>query len=228
VENAYRRIEKEQFILPPAADTTRFYGTPDKRYNLDDYTRFITMEEVMHEYVAEVKLRKQSGKFNFRVLNTAFKDYFDQDPLVLLDGVPVFDIDKIMAMDPLKIKQVDIMYRKYYFGGLSSDGIVSYKTYAGDLGGYPLDPNAVVVEYDGLQREREFYAPVYETNAQITSRLPDTRNALAWLPHITTGANGKTTVSFYTSDLKGRYVLVVQGLSANGLPGSTVINFMVH
>ena len=28
---------------------------------------------------------------------------FEKDPLILLDGVPVFDVDKIIAYDPLKV-----------------------------------------------------------------------------------------------------------------------------
>jgi hypothetical protein len=186
------------------------------------------MDEVMHEYVAEVKMRQQSGKYNFRVLNTYFKAFFDSDPLVLLDGVPVFDLNRLMALDPLKIKKMEIMYRKYYLGGLSADGIVHYKTYDGDLGGYTLDPNAVVVEYDGLQREREFYAPVYETDAQTNSRLPDCRNALHWAPRVKTGADGRQQLSFYTGDLKGRFAVVIQGVTAAGLAGSKLFEFEVR
>ena len=227
-ENSYQLKKKEQYILPALADTTAFYGRPDKQYYLDDYTRFTTMDEVMREYVAEVKLRQQSGKYNFRVVNTYFKAFFDNDPLVLLDGVPVFDVNKIMAIDPLKLKKIDIIERKYYLGALTTDGIISYKTYDGDLAGYTLDPNAVVVEYDGLQREREFYAPVYETDAQTNSRVPDFRNALHWAPRVKTGSDGRQQLSFYTGDLKGRFAVVVQGMSADGLAGSKAFTFEVR
>ncbi|MBS1563218.1 MAG: hypothetical protein JST39_02465 [Bacteroidetes bacterium] len=226
-ENSYRQKEKERYVLPAWADTTAFYGLPDKQYFLDDYTRFTTMEEVMREYVAEVKVRRQSGRFSFRAESFDYKSFFDDDPLVLLDGVPVFDLNKLMALDPLRIKKMEIIARKYYYGGLIADGIVSYKTYNGDLGGYQLDPNAVVVEYDGLQREREFYAPVYETPEQINSRLPDMRNALYWEPHIKTGSAPRL-LSFYSGDLKGRFAVVLQGISGEGLSGTKVFTFDVH
>ena len=227
-ENSYLLKRKEQYAPPASADTTAFYGPADKQYYLDDYTRFATMEEVMREYVAEVRTRIQSGKFNFKLLNAYFKTFFDNDPLVLLDGVPVFDINKIMAIDPLKLKKIDIIERKYYLGALTTDGIISYKTYDGDLAGYTLDPNAVVVEYDGLQREREFYAPVYETDAQTNSRLPDFRNALHWAPRVKTGSDGRQQLSFYTGDLKGRFAVVLQGISAEGLAGSKAFTFEVR
>lgn len=227
-ENSYRLKDRERYVLPASADTTPFYGPPDKQYYLDDYTRFTTMEEVMREYVAEVKVRQQSGKFSFRTENLYFNSFFDDGPLVLLDGVPVADVGKIMTLDPLTVRKIEIVARKYYFGGLAADGIVSYKTYKGDLAGYQLDPGAVVVEYDGLQREREFYAPVYETPAQISSRIPDMRNALHWAPHITTGGGGAQQLSFYTGDLKGRFAVVLQGISSEGLAGTRVFTFEVR
>jgi len=227
-ENSYGLKNRERYILSAGMDTTHFYGPPDKQYYLDEYTRFTSMEEVMREYVAEVRVRGQPGKFSFRVVNDYFKAFFDDDPLVLLDGLPVFDVNKVMAMDPLRVKKIEIVARKYYLGGLTADGIVHFKTYEGDLAGYQLDANAVVVEYDGLQRERAFYAPVYETDAQAGSRIPDTRNALYWAPHIKTGGKSPQQLSFYTGDLKGTFAVVVQGISKDGLAGSTIATFEVR
>ncbi len=227
VENAYTVEKKQHTFSLQSLDTTAFYGISDKQYYLDDYTRFITMEEVMREYVKEIRVRKQSDNFYFKALNSTYKTFFEDGPLVLIDGVPVFNVDKIMAFDPLKIKKIEIISRKYYFGSSTYDGIVSYKTYNGDLAGYQLDPNAVVLEYDGLQREREFYSPVYETNEQAESRLPDFRNLLFWSPEIYTGIDGMKKLSFYTSDVTGRFAVIVQGITATGLFGSTLSIFDV-
>lgn len=227
-DNAYRaEVKKLSFATLPV-DTNSFYGKPDKQYYLDDYTRFITMEEVMKEFITEVKVKKQEDGYQFRVVNGVFKDFFEQPPLVLIDGVPVSRVDKIMAFDPLKIKKIDVAAHKHYLGPLVSEGVVSYKTYQGDLGGYELDPNAIVVEYEGLQRQRVFYSPVYETKMQKESRLPDLRNVLYWCPDIKTGADGKQQFSFYTSDVNARFAIVVQGLTAEGLSGSGVTTFMVN
>ena len=132
-----------------------------------------------------------------------------------------------MDFDPLKIKKIEVVTHKHFLGPLISEGVVSYSTYQGDLGGYELDPNAVVIEYEGLQRQRIFYAPAYETSIQKESRIPDLRNVLYWSPTVNTGNNGKQQFSFYTSDLKGNYVIVVQGLTAEGVAGSTVSTFSV-
>lgn len=227
IQTAFSDATRQAFVLP-TSDSTPFYGTPDKSYNLDDYTRFVTMEEVMREYVAEVLVRKSGNNFHFRVLNIPYKVYFDNDPLVLIDGVLVSDINKIMAFDPLKIKKIDIVARKYYLGGTAYNGVISYSTYHGDLAGYQLDPEALVVEYQGLQLHRQFNTPMYETAQDRESRLPDLRNVLLWSPDINMDAHGHAQLAFYTSDLPGKYVGVINGITKNGAVGSTTFTFIVE
>jgi hypothetical protein len=56
--------------------------------------------------------------------------------------------------------------------------------------------------------------------------LPDFRNVLYWSPHIKT-INGKSNISFFTSDVSGKYVAIVQGVSEDGLVGSMIVKFVV-
>lgn len=226
-QNLYLPDSIRQFFLPQFTDTTHFYGVPDKEYSLDDYTRFITMEEVMREFVAEVRVRKQQERFHFQVSNNPYKVFFDEDPLVLLDGVPVFDVGNIISFDPLKIKKIDVVSQSYYYGPMVNYGIVSYQTYDGDLAGFQLDPAALVVEYDGLQLQRKFHSPVYDAHKSTPDRLPDFRNVLYWSPDIVTDTYGKTQLSFYTSEIPGVYAVVVQGITKDGFAGSSVTTFSV-
>jgi hypothetical protein len=132
----------------PVYDTTCFYGYPDKTYILDDYTRFPTMEEVLREFVFEAKSRKSSDNYRLFVLNLPYRIYFDDEPLVLLDGVPVNDPNKIMQLDPLKLQKIEIVARKYYLGTAIYSGIISLFSYTGDLGVYTLPACAMLKEYD--------------------------------------------------------------------------------
>jgi hypothetical protein len=138
------KAEQFQGRIKEVGDTLPFYGKADKDYLLDDYVRFPTMEEVLREFVAEVRVRKQRDRFRFEVLNLPYKLFFENEPLVLLDGVPVFDMNKIMEIDPLKIRNIQVVAKKYYFGSLVLSGIVVFTSYDGDLAGYKLPPQAQV------------------------------------------------------------------------------------
>jgi hypothetical protein len=206
----------------PLIDSAAFYGIPFKTYKLDDFVRFTTMEEDLREYVSEDNIVNSKGNFHIKVLNN--RGFLDGDPLVLLDGVPVFDINKVFTVDPLKVRKLEVVPFRYYYGPSDSEGIFSFTTYKGDLGGVELDPHAIVVDYEGMQLQREFYSPVYDTETQAASRIPDFRNVLYWSPELSTGRNA---ASFYTSDQPGKYIGVVQGLTASGDAGVQYFSFDV-
>lgn len=228
--HAYHKAERErwkQYVV----DTTAFYGKPYKTYLLDNYTRYVTMEEVLREYVMEVAVRKEKKHFHLKVMNALF-DFdqslsamlFNDDPLALFDGVPVFDMDKIIAFDPLKVQKIEVIAGRYFYGPVIADGIVSFTTYKGNLEDYALDPRAVVPDYEGLQRERIFYDPSGE---RMPASIPDFRNVLYWSPDIETNRKGEAECSFYTSDLPGKYVILVNGITKDGLAGSNAFTFEV-
>lgn len=225
VQNAYFSDRLTQFDIP-VMDTTPFFGSGAKEYLLDDYVRFTTTEEVLREYVPDVAVRRSEGHFKLYVFNWETEQHYKSSPLVLLDGVPV-SIDKIMTYDPLKMRKLQVLTDRYVTGEFTYDGIISFTTYHGDLTELKLDTRAVILDYDGLQLQREFYSPAYETAEQKASRLPDFRNLLYWSPDVHTDQQGKANVSFFTSDLKGKYVAVLQGIDADGNSGSYSFMFEV-
>ena len=224
VQNAYL-LNKLNRFNSPALDTNAFYGNPDAVYYLDNYVRFNTMEEVLREYIAAVNVRLRQGDYSLRVVDQRNHALFENNPLVLVDGVPILDMNKVIAYNPLKIKRADVLTRKYYINSLVADGIVSYSTYNGNLDGFQFDPSTIELSYDGLQLEREFYSPQYVTTDAKESRLPDYRNVLYWASEIKTNENKQ--LSFYTSDVKGKYIVVLQGIDVNGKAGYTTTRFDV-
>lgn len=227
VQNIYQPEKLEQFYLPGFVDTSAFYVAPNLKYNLDDYTRFTSMEEVLREYVQFVNVTRRAGRVHLPVINPQLNIIYQTDPLVLLDGVPIFDFNKFLMFDPLKIKSLDVVTDRYILGNSIFEGVLNWKTYSPNLANYEFPKNATVLDYEGLQADREFYSPTYSTENAAASHLPDFRNVLEWKPNIKLNGSNKNTVEFYTSDIPGKYAVVVQGLSANGLSGSKVITFEV-
>lgn len=223
VQNIY--FEDRYINLP--SDSSAFFGRADETYFLDDYTRFPVMEEVMREYVPGVLVRKQKDGFKFILLDVVNKKPLYEGPMILLDGVPVFEVDKIMSFDPLKVEKLEVVTRRFFHGILTFPGIVSYTTYNGDLGGFQLDKRYTSISYPGLQLQREFYSPKHEYSETAESHLPDQRSLLYWNPSVTPGADGKATLEFFTSDLPGRYAITVEGLAADGTAGSFMGEFVV-
>ena len=76
---------------------------------------------------------------------------------------------------------------------------------------------------------QQFYSPKYGVKPS-TIIEPDFRSTLYWEPSIITDRNGKARVSFYTSDIKGKYTVKVAGLNSDGEfgDGTFKINKAAH
>ena len=176
----------------------------------------------------EVRVRNSKGDFAFFVQSDQANElFFESAPLVMVDGVPIADMNTIIHFDPLKFSKMEIVTKRHVLGDSLLNGIISYSTYKGDLSGFPLDRNAYILDYEGLQLHREFYSPVYETRDQGASRIPDLRNLLYWSPEIVTGRQGRQQISFYTSDIPGQYAVILQGITADGRAVSVRTAFTV-
>ena len=224
VQNGFVGEKLKQFDAP-LVDSNAFFGNPDIQYLLDNYTRYSTMEEVLREYVYEVLVRRQKENFHLIVADVDNQIFLD-GPLTLINGIPVFDPNKVIKYDPLKVKKIDIVKRKYFYGPSIFNGILNFVTFQADPS-ILSDLKPVVMEYEGLQYKREFYSPAYETQDEISSRLPDFRNVLYWSPDVHTDAQGKTEIIFFSSDLKGKYIAVLQGMNTEGRVGEGSVLFEV-
>lgn len=226
VEDVYRR-EPDTTGLAEPFDSVSFYGAPDAVYALDDYTRFPVMEEVLREYVPSVLIRKRKDDFYFTVADKLNGGAFQEPPLVLLDGVPVRDLNSLMQFDPLRVQKLDVLAQRFYLNSLSFAGIVSFSTYSHDLSGFNLGPGTISINYEGLQAKREFRMPAYHDVPQRMTRLPDQRSLLFWSPEIRIDKAGKGQLDFFTSDVVGNFRITVEGIDAAGRAGTVVETFSV-
>lgn len=223
-QHIYSSDSLEQFTMPELKDSFPFYGKPDYSYLLDNYKRFTTMEEVLREYVREISVGvKGAGRLDFKLLNETNREINTDNILVTIDGIPVPDPDKIFDMDPLKVRRIDIIPKNYVLGTSVFYGLASFLTYKENHEGVDIDPKALRLDYEGLQIKRQFYSPDYSMEQRRRSRIPDLRNTLFWNPDISINQQ----VQFYTGDNKGKYLVVVQGLTKDGEPVATVAAFEV-
>ena len=187
-----------------------FYGAPDARYLLDDFTRFETIRETIVEYVREAFLKKNKLTMLYERANGAF----DGPALVLLDGVPVKEDSLIMNFNPKRVESIEIVTDYYVIGTEIFKGIINFITFERDYGNIP---SGYLVEkpYQELLQTRTFFSPSYES--EEPNRIPDFRNTLHWEPNIKLNQE-KKEVSFYTSMSTGTYKIELAGITKEGIP----------
>lgn len=226
VSRSYDTHLKRRYLLD-GADTTDFYGRPDAHYNLDDYTRFPDMKEILLEFVPEARVRNGEGAAPvIEILNAPTKGYFDTNGLVLLDGIPVRDMPQLLALNPLLLQSIDIVSRKYFLGSQALNGILQYKSYKSDLAGYNLPVQDIIYPFQGVQIPALPEFPQYSTNR--ASHFPDFRNLLYRQQIILSAATAPAGILFYTSDASGEYEVILSGNDAKGQPVSARTSFRVQ
>lgn len=183
---------------------------PARTYDMDEYTKFKTVREVLIEFVIGVHRAKLEGHNHLFTLNDDKHGYSNWPALVLLDGVPMEDVDELLQYDARRLKYLHIYNGKFTFGDQLRQGVISFISRNADLSDYRLQDGAQFYTYDFPQAEVAVLSPVYdaETKAQFT---PDFRHTLYWNPSV------KGDCSFFTGDLPGIYRVTLQGM-VNGKP----------
>ena len=186
-------------------------------YNLDDYTRFPVMEDVVREYVRGLRIRKFEKKVDFQISWESYVDNFgfaNGQSLALLDGVPVRDHKILLDIDPLLVKQIVLYPRQIAINNFLFDGIVNFKTYKGDMGGVDLGSGVSIVNYKGVEYPLAFLGSRVEGNKEY----PNYNNTIYWNPVVDIDPMGTFEFDCVLPSYKGEFRIVVEGLDATGAP----------
>lgn len=196
----------------PVADSSAFYHTPDYFYYLDDYKRFPSVDETITEFIFLGRVRKQDKKRTIHLFDLE-REEFLKDPLILLDGVPVFDPEQVLDYDPYRIKRIDIINSRYFYGPFVFSGIISFRTFTGRMDEFNFPAHVKRISYEQPELLRLFNNIQYREGLAYET-LPDNRNILLWQEFEDADFSGP--VRFSTSDLSGNYKVVAEITYADG------------
>ncbi|MBR5653585.1 MAG: hypothetical protein IKX22_05845 [Prevotella sp.] len=135
-------------VVPLDYDETVSGTQPDLTYNLDEYRQFLTIREVLIEYVSCVKNTRINGVPRLIVRREQEVYNSSLQTLVLIDGMPVNDTERLLNYDARRIHYINIYAGQFTFGNGIYNGILSFVTRSGRLTNYPIEPNAQYLVYE--------------------------------------------------------------------------------
>ncbi len=191
-----------------------FYGEPDFRYLTSDYIPLPNLDEFFFELVPNVMVRSSRGKKYFQVSGELGKLVY-YPPLLLLDYTPVLNIDEFLQLSPSDIEYIDVVNSLYIRGSNYYGGIINLVSKKGDRAGARLPDNALFVSFSSFTKQVETFYPDYSQGG-VSDRTPDLRTTLYWDPDIKVSKENTHSLEFYASDVVGEYLVVIQGVSADG------------
>ena len=195
-------------------------------YDLDDYTRFPTVREVLVEITPEVRVRGRNGKQRIQVL-TKDNDLEGaittswETSLVLLDGVPVFRHSDMMDYDAMLIKEIQIWRERFVFGNRIFSGIVNFKSVKGNMAFMDFGSNVRIIDFQGI------CYPMDYTRRHAPEGGVDRRGTIFWKPDLELSAGQGVSLECLAPDHGGFFRIEVEGVTAEGEPVHKVTKFAI-
>lgn len=183
-------------------------ATPQYLYDLDEYTQMSNIRELLVEFVRGVKRQKEAGVSMLFTIDPQTRRQATLPTLVLLDGMPVYDIDEILEYDAHLVKYVQVYSDRFTFGQTCCQGVISFITRGGRLSNYKLDVGSQLMSYAFPQDHPVFAA---HTNACPPSGCP--HSTLLWVPAVQ-----GSSYTFRAPAAPGRYQVTVRGFQPDGTP----------
>lgn len=215
IENAFLEVKKDAFVtyeLPK-----EFYGNPPTIYRLDDYKRFPTIAETLTEIVDHAWYKKDKNKkLIFDVRAREFDPYAMDDikPLVVIDGAYIKDHEAALNDSAYDVETISVLREEYYYGNKVYQGIVNIKTTSGDYYNKLKGEYLANTTLFKPSPRKKYFKQDYSVQTD-TSRIPDYRHQLLWVPEFRFNSQNYE-LDFYTSDVKGNFEVVLEGYTNNG------------
>ncbi len=143
--------------------------------------------------------------------------YGSNEPLYLIDGVPMNDVSSIMSIPVSDVDRIEILKGSSasIFGSRGANGVIAIYTKRGEF----MKKGVIEFEMLGYSRPRKFYQPKFsEVDIPNDKQKPTT---LYWNPIIQTNSDGEAKVALeLPAYSNGTYYLIVEGITYDGKVGS--------
>lgn len=216
ISSIYGRYSSKLFIQEMILGKKPFYEEPDVITVIDNFIDLPTIEDVIREIVPFTTLRKVNGKNIFKVFENSSLYPKDGETMVFLDGVPVYDIDNILVLNPNDLLRVEVVNFDYYLEDEKLGRLLCFFTNNCDMAGYEFDSRIFRQVHKGYLPNYHFTGPNYEDSSNVDERIPDFRNLLFYNLYEKIEPNGTINASFYTSDESTEFTIIVRALDING------------
>jgi TonB-dependent SusC/RagA subfamily outer membrane receptor len=151
------------------------------------------------------------NKVNIRGISTI---YGNTDPLFLVDGMQV-EPEYAMNMNPFDVERIEVLKgpETAIYGSRGGNGVIAIYTKRGKF----MKKGILEFKMLGYATPKEYYIPGLEYRSD--DPFEDDRATISWIPDVVVGKDGEASCTFFTSDLKGRYFILLEGISKEGIPG---------
>lgn len=144
-----------------------------------------------------------------QVFNLVLQSFFEETPLVVLDGIPIRDLNMIKNLGTKDIDKIDVCQSERFFGNMIFPGVVAMRRSKSDYSFIPASEDLIKLNLEVIQNSSTMNFP-----SGKPANEPDFRQVLLWNPNIQ--LHPQIDINFHTSDIQGVFRLIVRGKGKDG------------
>lgn len=192
-----------------------FYGIPTMQIDPQLFIDLPNFNEISKELLPGVKFRIRNNEPDMQVINAPMRNftytpaYFEEQPLTLLDGIPIRDLNLIKNLRSNDIDRIDVGQSERYFGNLRFPGVVAIYTTKHDYSLLPETDQLLKLKIEGKQ-----IPAILNEFSSTESTIPDLRQTLYWNPSIK--PEKTLEIKFATSNIQGHFKMIIRGRTTDG------------
>ena len=221
VLKAKRKTKKDR--IEKIVSKNKIYGRPSKRIIVND------QDKISNRSVFDLLRRIPGVVVSGSLFNPSVSIRGRGTPQYLIDGFPVeqefvgfININEILVVDILRGAEAAIL------GSRGGNGVIAIYTGTDPDSKITREESGIVdLLIKGFDKNRQFYSPDYSREVSSVYQ-PDVRTTLYWNPYILLSDDKETSISFFTSDNTGDYIVITEGLSDEGEPIFATHEFSVQ
>jgi len=199
-------------LVPPAIkkkELSPYYGNPTRTVDPQLFIDLPNFTEISRELLPGVKFRNYNNEPSLQVINNSMHTYFTENPLILIDGIPIRDLNVIKDMGTADIERIDICQNERFYGDLRFPGVVALYTTKADYSRLPESDQLIRMNLETIQLH-----PIITEPEIREPGIPDLRQDIYWNPSVV--PDEILPVKCITSSIIGQFKLVVRGRLKNG------------
>lgn len=212
----FRRLFRDSYSIPapefqlPVRFTHPFYGKPKERVLPSDFIFLENFTEISRELLHGIQFRERAGRTQLRVLNELKGNYFEHEPLRLINGIPIFDNNILKQFNSNEIGYIEYVFKERIFGDMVFKGVVSVSLNDKSNSWLVSQPSIYRFSASFLQPEKD---PGYMNFTGEKNSFPDTRRVYFW---DLSSVHELQQFEFILSDIKGNVEIAIQGKTPDG------------
>ena len=195
--NGYNIVSPDYFSKPKQFEYP-FYGKPTETYYPALFIDLPDFQEISREILHGVMYRERKGEITIRLVDYGTRTIFEDEPLRLLDGIPVFDNQVFKPLETADIRKVDVILYERFYGDLSFQGVLSVYTKNRSLDWVDSDPKIAHFKYACLQLPKN---SAFKNRKNTNANIPDFNKVL--YRNSPDDFKSNNAFDFFTSDIKG-------------------------